>query len=420
MDILDNEAMREAFQYPILEAISRRRSRRFPIGCTLSEGALKYVSHQKPVPLSELESSILCWSGAGITGSIAGDLGTKFGATASTSWVGKATPYASNVHNTKLFFTNDAGTFVYDPHKATKSVEIDTKEDREKIITCYREDTRKIIEERVEFVPKALLAAMHWNINQPGTTIFIPVVDQVEEYINFIFSIFDYEGYGYRIIDDLKGQSAGLQGWIDQGKLKGPEVLLSSFERSLLFLNIAPAYFILENIHLVAESMGLGSVIFGGYTGQVMLGITSMSKGLGFRGQTGKNGQINPIGLDGIFEAYCPPYYRDMNAAIDAFIDKKFSLNGPYAVQYKGVEPYKDWNAVQPEFKAPSKLTINQVKTFFSYLYETYGRVPVTTDAKLLPAWLQVHHLDIDFYDKYLKNEMLNESQRRHMHLWHK
>ena len=28
----------------------------------------------------------------------------------------------------------------------------------------------------------------------------------------------------------------------------------------------------------------------------------------------------NPVGLDGIFQAYCPPYYPSMSAAVDAVL----------------------------------------------------------------------------------------------------
>jgi hypothetical protein len=420
MNIADREEVRKAFQHPVLEAIARRRSRRFPLGCTLPSGALEYPSQKPPVPLNDIELAILCWSGAGITGSVSGDFGTKYGGTVPPGWVGKATPYACNVHNTKLFFANDDGTFVYDPKKATKRVEIETEADWSKIMTYYKEDCIKVLDERVEFTPKALLAGMHWNINKPGTTVFMPVVDQAEEYIDFLFGIFDYEGYGYRLFDDMKRQSAGLQGWIDNGKLKGPEVPLSSFEQSLLTNNLAPAYFMLENIHLAAEAVGLGSMVFGGYTGQIMLGITSMSKGLSFRPQIGKNGKPNPVGLDGVFEAYCPPYYKTMNEAVDAFLDKKFGSGSPYAPEYKGIMPFKDWHAIQPDFRKPSKLSIDQVKSFCTYVYETYGKIPGTTDTKLMPVWLQVHHLDVDFYDKFIGKEILTEAQRYHMERWHK
>jgi hypothetical protein len=420
MGIADRDEVKQVFKYPILEAIARRRSRRFPLGCTLPEGAMQYASKQPAVALNDIETAILCWSGAGITGSITGDLPTKIGGSAFGTWLGRATPYPSNVHNAKLFFTNDNGTFVYDPKKATKFVEIDTEADQERIMTYYQEDCIKVLDERVEFVPRALLGVMHWNTNQPGTTVFIPIIDQSEEYINFLLAIFEVEGYGYKMFDDMKGQSAGLQEWIDAGKLKGPQVPLTSFENSLALSDLAPAYLILENIHLVAEAMGLGSVMFGGYTGQIMLGITPMSKGLGFRAQIGKDGKPNPVGLDKVFEAYCPPYYKDMNEAVDAFVDKKFGRGGSHTAEYKGVKSFKDWKTIQSDFNIPSKTSIDQVKSICTYVYETYGRFPATTDTKLLPVWLQVHHLDLDFYDKNFAPGMVTEVQRRHMRLWHK
>ena len=52
--------------------------------------------------------------------------------------------------------------------------------------------------------------------------------------------------------------------------------------------------------------------------------------------------------------------------------------------------------------------------------YETYGRFPATYDTMLVPIWLQVHHLDIDFYEEYYPGEIVTEAQRRHIELWHK
>src|SRR4030042_1718000 len=113
MGIAERDEVKQIFQYPILEAIARRRSRRFPLGCTLPEGALQYASQKPSVPLNDIETAILCWSGAGITGSITGDLSTKIGGSGFGTWVGRGTAYSTKIHNAKLFFTNDSGTFVY-------------------------------------------------------------------------------------------------------------------------------------------------------------------------------------------------------------------------------------------------------------------------------------------------------------------
>ena len=38
----------------------------------------------------------------------------------------------------------------------------------------------------------------------------------------------------------------------------------------------------------------------------------------------------NPLGLDGVFEPFCPPYYDDMTAAVEAFCERKYGAGGPY------------------------------------------------------------------------------------------
>jgi hypothetical protein len=419
MGIADRDKVKELFKYPILQAIARRRSRRFPLGASMEFGTMSHVSKEQPVGLTDLELAILCWSGAGVTGAVT--MEDLAGLDRSiTTWVGKATPNPCNIHTTKLFFTNDEGTFVYDPKTATKTVEIETEADREKIMTYFREDCRKIMDGRLKMHAQLIPPSLVWNTNQPGTTVFIPVVDNVESYINTVFMVVALGGY--QIYDDIKNQQAGLQRFIDSGDLKGPKVALSSFESSMQRgIFSAPAYLMMEHIHLVAEAMGLGSVMFAGYTGEVMLGITPLGKGLGFHAIKDKEGKANPIGLDGIFEAYCPPYYKDMDDAVDAFVEK---TSGPVCAQgpeYKGVLPfgYEYWRTIRPATCRPPQKQIDIVKSYCGYIYDTYGRVPATSNAKSIPIWLQVHHLALDFYEKHYAHGMITVEQKNHMKLWH-
>src|SRR3972149_7856750 len=73
----DKKEVRELFSYPLFQAMAHRRTRRFPLGCEMEEGTLKYASKNNPVPLNDIETAVLCWAGAGITGLIAADMPTN-------------------------------------------------------------------------------------------------------------------------------------------------------------------------------------------------------------------------------------------------------------------------------------------------------------------------------------------------------
>ncbi|GAG49418.1 unnamed protein product, partial [marine sediment metagenome] len=129
---------------------------------------------------------------------------------------------------------------------------------------------------------------------------------------------------------------------------------------------------------------------------------------------------LNPVGLDGVFESYQPPYYKTMDDAVDAFMEKRFGSGGILTSNYSGIVPYKDWKKVQPGYLVPSKEVIQIVKDYCNYIFDTFGRFPATLDTIVMPEWLQVHHLDEEFYDKYGMDKLLNETHRKHMGLWHK
>lgn len=415
----DKKEVLALFKYPLLQAMAHRRTRRFPLGCEMAEGTLTFSSKNVPVPLNDIETAFLCWAGAGITGIIAGDMPTNdVQGSMFTSWVGRTTPYACNVHNMKLFLTNDEGLFVYDPKGASKPVEIETEDDWEKIETYFKDDTIKISDGRFQMVPDALVRVVHWNTNRPGTTIFMPILEISEEYLDAVMAVFS--GEGYKVFDDIKGQCpAGIKKWIDNGTLKGPDVPISTMEYTIFLGNLAPAFHAVQNIQLVAEAIGLGSVVMTGYIGIVVL------QSLGFRYNMAKEGSgallnLNPTGLDGIFESYQPPYYKSMDDAVDAFVEKKFGSEGIFASHRSGIIPFKNWDKVQPGYQVPSEEAIQITKDYCNYIFDTFGRFPATFDTIIMPEWIQVHHLEQEFYDKYGLGKLVNETQRQHMDLWHK
>jgi hypothetical protein len=417
MDIAERNEVKAIFKYPLLEAIARRRTRRFPVGCNLEVGTTQHKSQNLPVPLNDIETALLCWAGAGVTGIIASDLCTPGMGNTFCTWVGRATAMPCSFPTIKLFFTNDDGIFMYDPKKATKVVEIEAEPDWEKIMKYFKDDTIKVQEGRLKSVPAGVLSLMHWNTNQPGMTVFMPIVDVTAEYINFLLGVF--QGEGYRMIDDIKGQPAGVKKWIDNGALNGPEVPMSSFEFFLFNTCVAPAFLAVQNMQLVAEAMGLGSIPTGGYTSIVMLGGTTATKGAGFRFELDKAGKPACVGLDGFYETFCPPY-KSMSEAVDSFFNQKFGPSSMFGTDYQGPEPFKDREKVLPGYEKVTEQTIAITKDYCNYVYDTYGRFPATFDPISMPIWLQVHHVEVEWYDKYQVPGLVGELHRRHIESWHK
>ena len=42
--IKDRKEIRELFEHPLMKAMAHRRTRRFPLGCTMAEGSMRYLS----------------------------------------------------------------------------------------------------------------------------------------------------------------------------------------------------------------------------------------------------------------------------------------------------------------------------------------------------------------------------------------
>ena len=415
----DKREVKELFEHPLLKAMAHRRTRRFPLGCSMDEGSLKYTSKKSPVPLNDIETAILCWAGSGITGLIAADMPTNdVQGSMFTSWAGKTTPYACNVHNMKLFFTDDSGLYVYDPKEATKPVEIENEEDWDKILEYFKRDTKKISDGRFGMIPDALVRIVHWNTNRPGTTIFMPMIDISEQYLDAITAVF--MGEGYKVFDDINGTgSAGIQKWVDNGTLQGPDVPMSTMEYTIFLGNLAPAFHALQNMQLVAEAIGLGSIIMTGYIGILVLQTMNFRYNIA-KECSGAMLTMNPVGLDGYIESLQPPYYENMDKVVDAFFAKKFGDNGMYTADYKGLVPFDDWKKVQPGYPVPSETVIQIVKDYCNYVWDTFGRFPATFDSIVMPEWLQVHHLEEDFYNEHGLSSIVNETHKKHMEMWHK
>ena len=98
---------------------------------------------------------------------------------------------------------------------------------------------------------------------------------------------------------------------------------------------------LLQNLALVAQSMGLGGWIHAAFETSILLGgYPDIGPGLGFRFETAEEAARlprpypaaapNPVGLDGVLQSYAPPYFKDTDAAIDAILAEKYGPSGLY------------------------------------------------------------------------------------------
>lgn len=419
----------EALSYPLIDAILNRRSRRFGLGMELKDSSLEFKSSHPPIPLDEFEEALLVWAGTGLTGLCLADLPPETGIDLLCQWTGRTWPSACNNHGTELFFTNDTGLYFVNVKKMLprhNELDVFFKMSREKkierLLELYRESLVKLEDGRAQLPDRmpGLFDFNQWNTNKPGTTLFIPVTDITEEYINLLM-LYCSHSYGFTIIDDLERKPAGQEKWIKTGRIKDSvRISLMDLEtRILTGLNVEQA-FICQNMSLMLQALGLAGWTFTGLIPRFTLGSNpEMFKGLGFRFIRPKKGVIDPpatipVGRDGVMEGYCPPYFKNMDEAIDTFLEHKEGAWKPECPF-----PYREPDKHLMKAPKPTKTTIEIVKAVANYIYDTYGRFPAFIDPMFMRLVFQAQHIDLEFYDKYYPEGAYTDMHVRHFKLFH-
>lgn len=414
------------WQYPLFEALYGRRSRRFGMGFELDEGPFHYKSEQPPLPLDPLEEALLVAAGMGISGTVLSDLARPG---AMIRGAGRTFGSALSVHRTQLFLTNDSGVYVMDlqDSAARRMREVESEGDRSRVVSQYLRNRRKLRDGRLDIPRRAppMFAHNYWDNNRPGCTLFMPVCDVSASLINLTIQMVDGEGGrfaggtggGFYVVDDRYDfRPAGTQEWADSGFLDKKKALpLSVLEREAVYFTFNEAAIACQNMFLATEAMGLGGWMHCGFLSLEVL------EELGFRTVAPKGMQLvrNPVGMDGVFEGYCPPYFSDMDAAVDSIIAGtrgglgEFLERGGQVPHTISDEQYESGIPdTSPEGEACAKSVCN-------YIYDTYGKFPGTVDTMHLMWFMQVHHLDLDFYDKFFKPGAYSQTHRDHLSTWH-
>lgn len=427
-----------------LWSLSHRRSYKYPRGIPFpKDGYFDYKKVKEVVPLTAVETAILCWAGAGTNGIIRNDVPLP-GASLHQSFEGRVTPVGDNVWWRYLMFANDDGVFLYTPHVPTKPVEIETQEDIEIIFRAFKEGVTQINDENLSeklHIPSIMAV---FGVNQdftfrPGVTMFFPLVETTIREINFLF-LGSHQGPPENrriILDDATGEPAGVQKWVDNGWLKGFRLPLSMFEAAIVNSSATLSACAMQNLGLCATAMGMGSYPYSGYNPMVLMGGTPLMKGFSLRFASDKRGFPYPIGIDGLIESHMPPY-MSMDEAVDDMYNMRWGPDGRYnpAVKegdksmYPGLFPQQP-RAVHRAVTDPDKYCeiamggafspecVQYVKDFCNYIYNTYGRMPKAVDPYVSSGIVQVQHIDCDFYDQYFTGGSIWQEQREHLRTWH-
>jgi hypothetical protein len=319
--------LNKVWEYPLFEALYGRRSRRFGLGFEMVEGPFKYKSQRVPLPLSDVEEALLVAAGVGFSGIALWDQSRPLPYRASD---GRTFPSTSRGRRTALFFTNDQGVYVVDPAapSASKLREVETPNARDKVLSLYRENRKTLQQGRLSIPRRVPPLSGHnlWDSNMPGSTLFMPVCDVSFSLIGLIAQFVDpqlerfaaKDGPGMHIVDDRHGfRPAGTEKWVNSGFLDEHNIVpLSHLERQACYFMFSEPAVICQNMFLATEALGIGGWMHCGFLSR------DVFKALGFTTVIPREtlALANPVGLDGIFQAYCPPYFPSMDAAVDAVL----------------------------------------------------------------------------------------------------
>lgn len=467
-----HKGLQSLFSYPLMSAITERRTRRVARGTSIVSGPISFTSANAPAPLTPLEEAVLVVA-TGLTGSVTmhdvpalnNDGTDRFG-TPLINVIARSASSIDNAQAVSFFLINDEGTWLIRRFRDEQALAMlralppkweDWSEDN--WLAAAAAVKHRLYPTRLDF-PRHWPYYFIWNrqiSNRPGTTILLPVVDLTRQMINVFLSLLSEEdGQRPLFLDDWsRFKPKTLLDWgAWLGSLFGfvPKIsyqIIGGARRARgNWLNHdypAPlgyagtlrtdyeTFFQMQNLMLIAQAMGLGGWIHAAVGAPYLFERDPGSGkfGIEVRMQQPKKWrrwpplpttQPNPIGIDGVLESLTPPYVKSMDEAVDRVIEEKYGPSGTY-----GDQKIFDRSYLKPEYgdaylkmsaRRPTPEAIGYAKEICNYIYDTYGRFPAHTNAIHVPGvWLQISHLELEFYEKYFGRDLYHR-QAMHHEFW--
>lgn len=436
--------------YPLFDALLHRRSRRFAKGLHLDGGPLAYRSEQAPEALTVDEEAALAFAACGITGHALAELPYESGRTPEsgggnimTHFVARTVASGDAIHCVALFVINGAGVWLLrrpqDFPRSDLPGLIDSARRRE-LVPLYEKTRVKIADSRLD-VPRTLPYVPpfnKWAANLPGTTYFLPVNELTALYINLLLTAFGEE-CGYFFLDERNSfRPAGLGrfaksrgGHLDDDPKHGRFGAVGFLETWIAEFAAIEQGGLLQNLGLMTQALGLGG--FPHFAAHPFIWFQT----LGFRmeevpfsrtigagaiqkrllGALGKDLPVpTAVGLERygqtLIKPYCPPYYRNMEEAVLAFVDYKFSEQQGTLRTTGAVTGWLEGDKVEAAIPRYSDRAIEATVAYCQYVYDRYGRFPSNGGPFRTILAYQAHRLDLQFYDRFYRPEALSETQR--------
>jgi hypothetical protein len=415
----------QMLSFGLVDALLGRRSRRFFLGAAIPDGVFAYQSHHQPVPLSELEKLLLVTACGGNTSWHHMIYRAQLYAPHLSNYAGAASgrifPSAAGFHTSMTFFTDDGGVYVLDSRDAAafSEREDDGSLNLQVVLNELRRHVRKIYDGRLHLPPEVPYVEPHntWVVNHPGSFLVIPVGDLAQHVLlNLCYMLQNglvlYDDINKRAIpriEQFKGLADVENVW--------PLTFVEQTSLAELTAELATSCYAGT---LMLQAMGLGGWMFNGVDPFAMLGASENSEvsGLGFRYDTDKRWPYpNPTGLEGVMEGYCPPHYPSMRAAVEAVCRRKFGEGGPFHPATLG--PWKESSKVRSSAQVHDEQFKDCITLQAQYIYDTFGKFPGTVPSMFVIMYLQAHHLDLEFYDKFYKPGSYLKTHAVHMKWWH-
>lgn len=415
----------DMMKMPFWEALLGRRSRRFHLGAEIPDGVFQYRSRHSPMPLSELEKLLVVAACGGNTSwhhlihraeRYAPHLSNYAGSAG-----GRTFPSAAGFHTSQTFFTDDDGVYMLDARDATPFAERDEHGhlDLEQVLESLRASVRKIQDGRLKVPPEVPHVEAHntWVVNRPGTLLVIPVGDLAQHVLLGLCYLLQN---GYSIYDDIHRQAIpGLDEFsdlFDPGRV-WPITLLDQVALGEMTVELGTSCYAGA---LALQTMGLGGWMFNGMDWFSVMGASGDPdvSGLGFEYSFDERWPYpNPTGREGVMQAFCPPRFPDMRAAVDALCDRKFGPGGPFHRDTPG--PFVDTPRVRSAAQVHDERFRRCVARQAQYILDAFGKFPATVPSMLVFQYLQSSHLDLEFYDRFYTPGAYLETHARHMERWH-